>query len=63
MDLEGLKCWVRADASILEGYRVLFDAVERQGLSATWQNYSTSYARFGANQRSISARVMPLRAA
>jgi ABC-type phosphate/phosphonate transport system substrate-binding protein len=37
MDLEGLRRWVRADAAILEGYRVLFDAVERQGLSAAWQ--------------------------
>ena len=27
MDLEGLKRWVRADAPILDGYRVLFDAV------------------------------------
>jgi phosphate/phosphite/phosphonate ABC transporter binding protein len=37
MDQEGLKRWVRADAAILEGYRVLFEAVEQQGLSATWQ--------------------------
>jgi phosphonate transport system substrate-binding protein len=37
MDLEGLKRWIRPDAAILEGYRVLFDAVERQGLSAAWQ--------------------------
>jgi ABC-type phosphate/phosphonate transport system substrate-binding protein len=36
MDLEGLKRWVRADAAILEGYRVLFETVEKQGLSATW---------------------------
>ena len=27
MDLEGLKRWVRADPAILDGYRVLFDAV------------------------------------
>jgi phosphonate transport system substrate-binding protein len=33
MDLEGLKRWVRADPAILEGYRVLFEAVERQGLA------------------------------
>jgi ABC-type phosphate/phosphonate transport system substrate-binding protein len=33
MDQEGLKRWVRADPAILEGYRVLFDAVERQGLA------------------------------
>jgi ABC-type phosphate/phosphonate transport system substrate-binding protein len=37
MDLEGLKQWVRADPAILEGYRVLFDAVERQGLAHNWQ--------------------------
>jgi hypothetical protein len=33
MDLEGLKRWVQADATILEGYQLLFDAVERQGLA------------------------------
>jgi ABC-type phosphate/phosphonate transport system substrate-binding protein len=37
MDLEGLKHWIRADAAILEGYRVLFDAVEKQGLAAAWK--------------------------
>ena len=37
MDLEGLKRWIRADADILEGYRVLFEAVEQQGLAAAWQ--------------------------
>jgi ABC-type phosphate/phosphonate transport system substrate-binding protein len=37
MDLEGLKRWVRADAAILEGYRVLFEAVEEQGLTAGWR--------------------------
>lgn len=31
MDQEGLKRWIRADESILEGYRVLFDAVEARG--------------------------------
>jgi phosphonate transport system substrate-binding protein len=31
MDQEGLKRWIRADADILEGYRVLFEAVQRQG--------------------------------
>jgi ABC-type phosphate/phosphonate transport system substrate-binding protein len=36
MDLEGLKRWVRADEAILEGYRVLFEAVERQGLARNW---------------------------
>jgi ABC-type phosphate/phosphonate transport system substrate-binding protein len=37
MDLEGLKRWVRADPAIMEGYRVLFEAVEQQGLSRSWQ--------------------------
>jgi ABC-type phosphate/phosphonate transport system substrate-binding protein len=37
MDLEGLKRWARADPAILEGYRVLFEAVERQGLARNWQ--------------------------
>lgn len=37
MDREGLKRWVAPDAKILEGYRVLFDAVERQGLAARWR--------------------------
>jgi phosphonate transport system substrate-binding protein len=37
MDLEGLKRWVRCDGGILEGYRVLFEAVERQGLARNWQ--------------------------
>jgi phosphonate transport system substrate-binding protein len=37
MDLEGLKCWLRPDPAILEGYRVLLDAVERQGLARHWQ--------------------------
>jgi ABC-type phosphate/phosphonate transport system substrate-binding protein len=35
MDREGLKRWVRADAGILAGYDVLFDAAERQGLEPT----------------------------
>lgn len=34
MDQEGLKRWIRADNAILEGYRVLFDAVEQQGVIA-----------------------------
>ena len=38
MDLEGLKRWTRADPAILEGYRVLFEAVERQGLARNWQS-------------------------
>jgi ABC-type phosphate/phosphonate transport system substrate-binding protein len=36
MDLEGLKRWVRAEPALLEGYRVLFDAVERQRLAEHW---------------------------
>jgi phosphonate transport system substrate-binding protein len=36
MDAEGLKRWVRVDASILEDYRPLFEAVERQGLARAW---------------------------
>lgn len=32
MDLEGLKRWVPADPETMHGYRVLFEAVERQGL-------------------------------
>jgi ABC-type phosphate/phosphonate transport system substrate-binding protein len=30
MDQEGLKRWIRADAAILEGYRILFEAVSDQ---------------------------------
>ncbi len=37
MDLEGLKKWIRADPDILEGYHVLFEAVEQQGLASGWQ--------------------------
>jgi ABC-type phosphate/phosphonate transport system substrate-binding protein len=37
MDLEGLKRWVAADTEILEGYRVLFEAVEQQGVARKWQ--------------------------
>jgi phosphonate transport system substrate-binding protein len=33
MDAEGVKRWVAADPAILEGYRVLFDAVERQEIA------------------------------
>lgn len=36
MDQEGLKRWVRADTAVLEGYRVLFEAVEQQGLYGDW---------------------------
>jgi ABC-type phosphate/phosphonate transport system substrate-binding protein len=31
MDQEGLKRWIRADDAILEGYRVVFEAMEQQG--------------------------------
>jgi ABC-type phosphate/phosphonate transport system substrate-binding protein len=37
MDMEGLKSWARADPTILEGYKVLFEAVGRQGLDRHWQ--------------------------
>ena len=33
MDLEGLKRWIKPDQAILEGYRVLFEAVEKQELA------------------------------
>jgi ABC-type phosphate/phosphonate transport system substrate-binding protein len=36
MDLEGLKRWIRPDRAILEGYQVLLDAIERQGLAKHW---------------------------
>jgi ABC-type phosphate/phosphonate transport system substrate-binding protein len=36
MDLEGLKRWVPATPDVLEGYRVLFEAVEQQGLARNW---------------------------
>jgi phosphonate transport system substrate-binding protein len=36
MDLEGLKRWLRADAEMMKGYQVLFDAAERQGLFEKW---------------------------
>src|SRR5262249_37607843 len=36
MDLEGLKHWLRATPDILEGYRVLFEAIEQQGLARNW---------------------------
>jgi hypothetical protein len=34
---EGLKRQLRADAGRRKSYNVLFEAVERQGLSASWQ--------------------------
>jgi phosphonate transport system substrate-binding protein len=36
MDLEGLRSWIRADPEVLEGYRVLLDAVEQQSLTGPW---------------------------
>jgi hypothetical protein len=36
MDIEGVTRWLRTDPEILGGYRVLFDAVEQQGLEAQW---------------------------
>jgi ABC-type phosphate/phosphonate transport system substrate-binding protein len=36
MDLEGLKRWLPATPDVLSGYRVLFDAVEQQGLARKW---------------------------
>jgi hypothetical protein len=40
MDLEGLRRWVAADPDIMAGYRVLFEAVEQQGLRRSWQEIS-----------------------
>jgi len=37
MDQEGLKRWLAADQAILDGYRVLFDAVQLQGLTRKLQ--------------------------
>ncbi len=36
MDMEGLRRWIRPDPAILEGYRILFAAVERQDMARTW---------------------------
>jgi phosphonate transport system substrate-binding protein len=36
MDLEGLKRWLPATPDVISGYRVLFDAVEQQGLARKW---------------------------
>jgi len=36
MDQEGLKRWVRADPTILAGYQVLFEAIDRQGVDRAW---------------------------
>lgn len=36
MDLEGLKRWLPADAEVMKGYDVLFEAVRRQGLYDEW---------------------------
>ncbi len=35
MDQEGLKRWIRADNAILEGYRILFEAVQSNDLSVS----------------------------
>jgi ABC-type phosphate/phosphonate transport system substrate-binding protein len=37
MDQEGLKSWRPAEAEVMRGYQVLFDAVERQKLADSWQ--------------------------
>jgi ABC-type phosphate/phosphonate transport system substrate-binding protein len=37
MDLEGLKRWARADPTVLEGYRVIVEAIDQQGLTRNWQ--------------------------
>ncbi len=37
MDQEGLKRWIAADPVTMEGYQVLSDAVERQGLALRWK--------------------------
>ena len=37
MEQEGLRRWVAADPVTLEGYQVLSDAVDRQGLARSWQ--------------------------
>ena len=31
------RAWIRADPAILEGYQVLLEAVEQQGLASDWQ--------------------------
>lgn len=36
MDLEGLKRWLPATPDVMAGYRVVFDAVEQQGLAHKW---------------------------
>lgn len=37
MELEGVKRWLRADAEIMKGYNVLFEAVDNQGLAEKWE--------------------------
>jgi hypothetical protein len=37
MDLEGLKRWIQPDSAVLDGYQVLFDAVEKLGLARGWR--------------------------
>ena len=36
MDLEGLKRWLPANAAIMKGYDILFEAAEQQGLFERW---------------------------
>ncbi len=36
MEMEGLRRWIPPDAETLNGYRVLLDAVEQQGLARKW---------------------------
>jgi len=36
MDMEGLKRWLPADAAIMNGYDVLFEAAKQQGLFERW---------------------------
>jgi ABC-type phosphate/phosphonate transport system substrate-binding protein len=38
MEMEGLRRWVAADPATLEGYGVLLEAIERQGLTRQWQS-------------------------
>jgi ABC-type phosphate/phosphonate transport system substrate-binding protein len=37
MDQEGLKRWIHADAAVIRGYQVVFEAVEHQGLDRSWR--------------------------
>jgi phosphonate transport system substrate-binding protein len=35
MDMEGLKRWIRPEPAVLEGYNILFDAIDQQGVAVT----------------------------